>query len=244
MNKVVVITGMHRSGTSMVANTLYDLGVYMDEKSLLPADPSNSKGYFEDQDIINFHNDLLLENGRYPFLSKGIKSFRISSKLEYRADKIIEKYSKEKVWGFKDPRTSLFLDYWNRKLSGFELHYLFLYRDPFQVVDSLLRRNPDFFSGREKLTIQSWLIYNKSICRFAEKKKSHLLINIQNFIENPQEYLFQIDKKFGLDLSNSYNHAFEESLFKQETNSSLPFKQNFLETIQVRQCLSELQKKS
>jgi hypothetical protein len=43
----IVVTGMHRSGTSLSASILAALGVAMGEQ-LLPADAANPRGYFED----------------------------------------------------------------------------------------------------------------------------------------------------------------------------------------------------
>src|SRR5215510_2982709 len=53
-----LILGSGRSGTSMLAGTLRRAGYYMGE-NLIPADASNPKGYFED-DEINAINEALL----------------------------------------------------------------------------------------------------------------------------------------------------------------------------------------
>ena len=47
MNKVLVILGMHRSGTSLVANWLHDCGLHVGDR-LLEGTFANEKGYFED----------------------------------------------------------------------------------------------------------------------------------------------------------------------------------------------------
>ncbi|MEL7418373.1 MAG: hypothetical protein AAGK10_07335 [Cyanobacteria bacterium J06555_3] len=48
-NSVIIITGMHRSGTSLTASLLQSAGVYLGDR-LMSADSGNAKGYFEDWD--------------------------------------------------------------------------------------------------------------------------------------------------------------------------------------------------
>ena len=56
---IVVVLGMHRSGTSTVARALQSVGVSLGDR-LMPAAPGNNdKGFFEDLDIVNFNERLL-----------------------------------------------------------------------------------------------------------------------------------------------------------------------------------------
>lgn len=49
---VVVILGMHRSGTSLVANLLQQAGFFVGRsEDLIRADRWNQKGYFEQWDV-------------------------------------------------------------------------------------------------------------------------------------------------------------------------------------------------
>ena len=59
----LVILGMHRSGTSALAGLVQLLGVNLGE-DLLPAMPEvNEKGFFEHQEILDIHEDLLKSLG-------------------------------------------------------------------------------------------------------------------------------------------------------------------------------------
>ncbi len=49
-SRPVVIAGMHRSGTSLVASYLSSLGIGLGDR-LLSADANNRHGYFEDADF-------------------------------------------------------------------------------------------------------------------------------------------------------------------------------------------------
>src|SRR3954469_12288526 len=59
-SRPVVITGMHRSGTSLVASYLSSLGVGLGDR-LLAADARNPHGYFEDADFRELHGEMLTD---------------------------------------------------------------------------------------------------------------------------------------------------------------------------------------
>ena len=61
---VVCITGMHRSGTSFASRTLSLLGVSLgDRDRLMPPGPDNPAGYWENQSIKEFDDELLSHLG-------------------------------------------------------------------------------------------------------------------------------------------------------------------------------------
>ena len=51
---------MHRSGTSLVSSLLQRAGIHIGEK-LIAANSANPRGYFEDVDFYEFHENLLHE---------------------------------------------------------------------------------------------------------------------------------------------------------------------------------------
>src|SRR5690348_14529849 len=55
----LVILGMHRSGTSLLAGALGLLGASL-PKHVMPSNCSNPKGYFEPQKIVELHDEMLL----------------------------------------------------------------------------------------------------------------------------------------------------------------------------------------
>jgi len=56
--RIVVIIGMHRSGTSVIARGLKVLGVTLGD-NLMPPGEDNPKGYWEDLDINELNVELL-----------------------------------------------------------------------------------------------------------------------------------------------------------------------------------------
>src|SRR5689334_14926006 len=54
----IIVTGMHRSGTSLTASLLSAAGVNMGG-NLLPADAHNPDGYFEDVEFLELNRTIL-----------------------------------------------------------------------------------------------------------------------------------------------------------------------------------------
>jgi hypothetical protein len=59
---VLVITGMHRSGTSLITQWLYKCGLHVGD-DFYGADIGNADGHFEDNDFLGAHMRALMEAG-------------------------------------------------------------------------------------------------------------------------------------------------------------------------------------
>jgi predicted nucleic acid-binding Zn-ribbon protein len=167
--RVLVVAGMHRSGTSAVASLMQRAGVYLGSR-LVPGDAGNPRGYFEDEDFVHFHDRQLARSGLRVLAQgdAGPEPFGDDEVLE--AEDLVRRRREHSLWGWKDPRTSLFLDFWAERLP--EARFVFPVRDPFEVVLSLLRRG----SGHELevmanplVGVRSWRFYNRSILDFYER---------------------------------------------------------------------------
>ena len=61
---IVVVLGMHRSGTSAITRALQVLDIDLGERLMLPAENNNEKGFFEDIDVNAINIELLNELGK------------------------------------------------------------------------------------------------------------------------------------------------------------------------------------
>ena len=59
-NNALIILGMHRSGTSLLAGLLSQVGVKMGRSLYAPQKGVNEKGFWEHEDIVDTHDELLL----------------------------------------------------------------------------------------------------------------------------------------------------------------------------------------
>jgi hypothetical protein len=136
---------MHRSGTSLITNWLYHCGLQVGE-SLLGADIGNEEGHYEDVEFLRLHEEILSGNGLSP---GGLIHDQQVSISEYQLAKLKAvigvKENHYEQWGWKEPRTCLFLDTYHELLPGAK--YLIIIRDYTAVVSSLLKRT---FDGVDK----------------------------------------------------------------------------------------------
>jgi len=197
MPQVVVITGMHRSGTSLVASLIQRAGVDVGQRLYGP-DASNPRGYFEDADFVEFHNRLLSDRGK-TFLVEESFSFEPSRAEEEQADRLVGARSREPLWGWKDPRTSLFLEFWDARLEG--TTYLFVFRHPLDVLLSLLRRD-DYEAIGLNEAIRAWEVYNERILEFRERRPERsVLVDVHGVLGSLDSLNDVLDKKLGLDIT-------------------------------------------
>jgi hypothetical protein len=143
--RVVCVTGVHRSGTSLVARILARLGVYLGETAdfVAPA-RDNPQGFFERRDIVALNDELLSRNGGSaidpPRLEPGWERAPALDPLRREAAALIEGWTTGRALvGWKDPRTSLTLPFW-RTLLPVELTLLVI-RHPLEVASSLAARD-------------------------------------------------------------------------------------------------------
>jgi hypothetical protein len=170
----LVVTGMHRSGTSLTAAILASAGVDMGDH-LLGADAANARGHFEDVDLLLFHQRALAANGLSAdgFVAAGEPEVPALMLAEAH-DILADRRAKGRLWGWKEPRTVLFLEFWERLLP--EARFVFIVRRPWEVLDSLFRRGNAEFLAEPQLAIGVWRHYNERILRFARRTADRCLV--------------------------------------------------------------------
>jgi len=147
-NKVVIVLGMHRSGTSALAGILKRLGVEFGEK-LLPGDLGvNDKGFYEHIGIINIHEQIFKTIGYTwfdirPMPEQWWMFDEIVIFKEALKDIIRNDFSGSTLWGIKDPRMCRLLPLWLQILTELDLEPLFVLclRHPAEVAESLHNRD-------------------------------------------------------------------------------------------------------
>ena len=133
---VVVVLGMHKSGTTLVAETLHRSGIAMIESEVAGGYDDGNK--MERAATCALNMDLLDD--------QGTESLRLIRPLSPDADNATHKDRARELtaglgpgpWGFKDPRTLLTFDFWQDVLDAPVL--IGVYRDPVEVFRHYLRR--------------------------------------------------------------------------------------------------------
>jgi hypothetical protein len=153
--KVVCILGMHRSGTSCLAGSLEERGLFLGD--VINFATFNRRGNKESPEIMQINNDLLTLNGGS--WDNPPEEMRWNDELRTRRDKHIASLDGRPIWGFKDPRTVFTLPFWQEALP--DMHYVATFRHPFAVARSLQRRGPNLQPAIAPLEL--WMKYNRKL---------------------------------------------------------------------------------
>jgi hypothetical protein len=171
----IVVAGMHRSGTSLMAAFLEAGGWHPGEHLL----SSPREMYREDSSFVAIHRNWLeavLPPGDghldWGISDGGIvpRSFDHHHLEKMGSDTeqfLSQRNSARERWVAKDPRGSLFLPMW---LENTDLKCVLVYRNPWDVVDSAIRLGHGRFCSEPRMILAAWLDYNK---RLLEAVSSH-----------------------------------------------------------------------
>lgn len=240
-SKTLVVVGMHRSGTSLVTNWLYHCGLQVGE-CLLAANQGNVEGHFEDVEFLKMHEEILTSNN---FPATGYvyeKDIPVSIYQHEKLKTIIRiKNQRYKQWGWKEPRTCLFLDLYRKLLPNAK--YLVIVRDHSSVVNSLLkrdfsaveqrylaraffarliwryfrraRRKQRFYRTNAEYFLKVWIAYNEHILNMLKElpQEDYMVINY-SLLENRDEQVFSF-------LTNKWNLALQYFSFRDVYNKNL-----------------------
>jgi hypothetical protein len=176
MRPPVCITGMHRSGTSMMAMLLHACGLRIGSpRDFAPADVDNRLGYWEDLRFVRLNDALLARAGGTwdrpprPITPPG-KALR-DRWLAYRGRRLLNASASDLPWGWKDPRAALTLPFWT-SLSP-DLRVVICLRHPAVVQESLMRRT--HWKSREGEAL--WLTYNERLLDAVPRERRIIVAN-------------------------------------------------------------------
>ncbi len=180
----VLITGMHRSGTSMLAEWISQTGLGMGDGPAFETDTANPHGLFERRDVVGFNDHWLGVLGgswwappKVPDQTWRSISGEQLSEARRNLDFFRARFSD---WYVKDPRLSLLLPLWDR-LALQTLPVVICLRPPRDVAMSLRMR--DGITLRRALAL--WLAYNRAIYA-STAGRSFLTVDLMRTLERPE----------------------------------------------------------
>lgn len=150
MSRVVCIVGMHRSGTSCLAGSLQEAGLHLGD--VFRVGRHNLKGNRENGRVMALQEAVLVHGGgtwQQPPEQVSWSDFHRAER-----DSIIASYNGASIWGFKDPRTLLLIDFWREALPN--LMAVGTLRHPRCVAESLQKRG----GGSIEEWLDLWVQYN------------------------------------------------------------------------------------
>ena len=201
--RVVVVLGMHRSGTSLVAGCLQRLGVDFGPR-LMPPNADNPRGYFEHNDVVNLHDRLLLALDRSwdeptPFPPRWwLDVARLEPYRRQVLDVLHRDFPTAPLWGLKDPRLCLLLPWWETiwPETGSRPLFVLVRRRAAEVAASLARRE-GMSAARASLL---WLRYTLAAER-ETRAHQRVLVDFGDFLADENTALAPVRQALGLPAS-------------------------------------------
>jgi hypothetical protein len=213
----LIILGMHRSGTSLTAGLLQQAGLQIGQE-LMGANSANPKGHFENVAFYHFHQSLLRSQGVSDDGWTLQAAIPVEAAYRTQALELIASHAAPPAWGWKDPRTVLFADFWADLMPT--ARFLVVYRAPWEVVDSLYRRGDKVFAQQPDLAVKIWMHYNQKLLDFYYQfPKRCLLVNITTLTAAFPKLLRLLNKKFQLGLTEPAESTFYDAALLQQTAS-------------------------
>ncbi len=171
----VVVTGMHRSGTSFLIRSLNLCGCYLGPESdfydtEIAPKFGNPKGHWENMQFVNLNEQILKENNTtWDTISSEIT--KKPKNLQSSTEKILDSFHKKNAigYGFKDPRFSVTLGFLAEYIPNLVL--LGIFRHPLKVAESLKIRNG--LTYQESLSL--WKFYNENLLKLLQQHNGFLI---------------------------------------------------------------------
>ena len=179
----------------MLTRLLHACGLYLGKKNeLMPPQADNPDGFWEHLGFVALNDELLNAlGGAWDLPPKADETLTRPEldPLRLKARLLIESFDSAHVWGWKDPRNSLTLQFWQNLLPG--LKTLIIVRNPLEVAYSMRERNGTSYAFGLRL----WEIYNRHLID-AAGKRDRLVTHYDLFFENAEKELKRIANFVGL----------------------------------------------
>ena len=202
----------------MVTRLLHRCGLELgSESDLMPPQADNPEGFWEHLGFVALNEELLNElGGAWDLPPKGNENFTHArlNPLRMKARLLIEGFGSAHVWGWKDPRNSLTLPFWQDFLP--DLKTLIVVRNPLEVAYSMRERNGTSYSFGLRL----WEIYSRRVIEAASAQE-RLVTHYDLFFEDPETELRRITHFIGLPAAEVANAAALVTRQKRHTRFSI-----------------------
>lgn len=217
--RVIAVLGMHRSGTSALAGSLQQHGLFLGRHS--ERNRHNPRGNRENPDVAQLNEDILRAAGGSWRAPPDEVAWRPPH--TERAREIVSEYAGHRVWGFKDPRTLLTMEGWLQVVPDLEL--VGVLRHPARVARSLTDRvrNAVTPQAAETLAVEDpvglWRVYNARLLALRRSREFPLLCFDED-AEVVAEKLEHVAGLLGLEGPDDGDPFFTEELRRAEPDAT------------------------
>ena len=228
MKKLVLILGMHRSGTSAVAAGFHFAGLHGGE--LLKSHYDNSKGYYENKKVVNLNDRILAATGGswdnpFYFMNDDFKRSVLAS-FGREADEILEnEFGPSENIYLKDPRLSYTLPFWlgviRRADKDVNISVVHVVRNPYQVFQSLANRfrvepERNVIGLNMNACFTLWANYNAQGRYFTRDIEHQFFMAFDDIFTDGNIFVHDICNKLGMTIDAEGMERYAESFLDRK----------------------------
>ena len=201
--RLIIVLGMHRSGTSAVTRGLQVVGASLGG-NLYPAMAGvNEKGFWEDIELNSLDNEILktIDSDWFhlaPINDFDLQNLRRKGYILKAAELLRRKVEATEIFAFKDPRAAKLLPFWNEVIDHLQLdaNYLIVLRNPLSVVKSLEKR--DGFAPEHGYLL--WLGHVLESL-YSSAERTRIVVNYDQLMHSPDREVARIADAFNLQIN-------------------------------------------
>lgn len=204
-NEIILIVGMHRSGTSVLSR-LFNLLGYGLSKSQIGINKSNESGHWESRRLARLNDDILSYFGQTWESAASIPWEEVPDKVlktwvEKAVELIQSDFGGDQPLVIKDPRLCRLLPVYSRAVEqmGFSPKFVIPVRNPLEVKESLAKRN----EMSETHALMLWLRYVSDALTFTRDLK-RCFVATDRLVEAPDVVVPEIISQLDLDPAFSW----------------------------------------
>ncbi|CAI9403294.1 sulfotransferase [Nocardioides sp. T2.26MG-1] len=212
----VVVLGMHRSGTSLTAHILGDLGWYLGRpEELLGPREDNPDGFFERADVQVLNDRILSQVGASWDGPPGPDELLgLGDEVDEHVAALIASMGKDagaSPFALKDPRLCVLWPLWERQLPP-SARLVLTFRHPAEVAASLQRRD-----GMPLVTgLALWEEYVRRALAAAEDRGA-VVVRYGDLLEHPDEVIESLAEALGTTVPPDRPKAVRPELYRNRS---------------------------
>jgi GT2 family glycosyltransferase len=200
--RLVVVLGMHRSGTSAITRALEVFGVELGERLMAARPDENEKGFFEDVEVnaLNLEIYQALGGGQAwhtlsPIPDEALAGERAAGLKRRAVDILGARLRGTDLFGLKDPAMCRLLPFWQpvfREL-GVDASYAIALRNPISVARSLEKRD-GLPAEKCHYLWQQHVVPSVMLTRGAPR----VVVDYDRLMDAPEEQVIRMGRALGL----------------------------------------------
>jgi GT2 family glycosyltransferase len=200
---IIIVAGMHRSGTSAITRCLNLYGATLPEDLLKPVKNDNDMGFWESQVLMELHDEILASlGGSWSSLTPVPEQWFVSPEAELYKNRLIklinEQYQEIDLAIVKDPRICKLIPLWESALAemGVNPYYIISLRNPMEIAQSLARRN----NFELKYALSLWFVHLR-ILELNTRAANRVFIRYDDLLNNHSKFVSRLCEHLPLPLN-------------------------------------------